>query len=793
MRPAILAFVFGAWLLQRQPALPEWPWVVLLPLVVALAWLLRRHVVVPYLLACAAALLAGFFWATLLAQQRLADALPAEWEGRNVRVVGVVASLPRVGARGERFELDVERVETDGAHVPQRISLSRYFAGYGQPLPADAAQMLRPGERWRLTVRLKRPHGSYNPGGFDFEAWALERNIRATGYVREREAMERLDPLVHRPGYLVERLRFEVRERFQAVLGEARYGAMLQALAIGDQQSVSEEDWETVRRTGVIHLMSISGLHVTMLAGLVFALVHALWRRSERLTLRLPARKAAALAGLLAAAAYAAVAGFAIPTQRTLYMLAVLAAALWAGRNVAFSLVLCWALLAVVVLDPWAVRAPGFWLSFGAVAVLGYVGSGRLTRPGWLAEAARAQWAVTLGLAPLLLALFQQVSLISPLANALAIPLIGLVVTPLTLLGMLVPVDALLHAAHTLMAWCMALLELAARLPLAVWQQHAPAPWTVAVAMAGVLWLLLPRGFPLRWAGTAALAPMFLLLPSPPQHGELRVAVLDVGQGLAVVLQTARHALLYDAGPRYSEQADAGNRVILPYLRAAGIRHLDGMVLSHDDIDHTGGAAAVLQAMPVGWLASSLPSGHFLESLSAQPWRCAAGREWEWDGVRFDMLHPDAGSYAHARLKDNHRSCVLRVSGTHGSLLLTGDIERAAERELLERDAASLAADVLVAPHHGSRSSSTPGFVAAVAPRATIFAAGYRNRFRHPHGQVVRRYQEVGSAIYRSDADGAVLIDFSAGPDMKVRAWRRESPRYWHDGAARVAENGRAG
>lgn len=780
--------------MQRQPALPEVPWFALvlsLPLMM-LAWLLRERAAALHLLVLAAAVLAGFGWAATSAQQRLADALPTAWEGRDIRLTGVVASLPRVSTRSERFEFDVEQVNTIGAQVPRRISLSRYSAGYGRPALSDTASPVRPGERWQLTVRLKRPHGNYNPGGFDFEAWLLERNIRATGYVRERDGMTRLNPLVYSPAYLVDRLRFQVRERFQSVLGEARYGAMLQALAIGDQQAVSEEDWETVRRTGVIHLMSISGLHVTMLAGLVFALVQALWRRSERLALRLPARKAAALAGLLAAASYAAVAGFAIPTQRTLYMLAVLAAALWMGRSVALSLVLCWALLVVVVLDPWAVLAPGFWLSFAAVALLGYIGYGRLTRAGWLIEAARAQWAVTLGLAPLLLALFQQVSLVSPLANALAIPLIGLLVTPLTLLGMLLPIDALLQLAHSLMAWCMALLELGARLPLAVWQQHAPPPWTVAVAMLGVVWLLLPRGFPLRWMGMIALMPMFLLLPAAPQHGEMRVAVLDVGQGLAVVLQTANHALLYDAGLRYSEHADSGNRVILPYLRAAGIRRLDGVVLSHDDIDHVGGAATVLKTMPAGWLTSSLPSGHILHSLSAKSLRCVAGQRWEWDGVRFDMLYPEGEDYLRAGLKDNDRSCVLKVSVTHGSLLLTGDIERKAESELLTRAGELLAADVLVAPHHGSRSSSTPAFIATVDPSATIFTAGYRNRFRHPHDQVVKRYRENGSAIYRSDADGAILIDFASSHGIDVRTWRRSVPRYWHNNAIRVAENGRA-
>jgi competence protein ComEC len=304
------------------------------------------------------------------------------------------------------------------------------------------------------------------------------------------------------------------------------------------------------------------------------------------LALRVPARKVATLAGVLVAGAYTLLAGFAVPTQRTFYMLAVIAIALWSGRVVSISLLLCWALLAVILLDPWAVLAPGFWLSFGAVALLVYAGAGRIAERHWLREAVHTQWVVTLGLTPMLLALFQQVSVVSSLANAFAIPLISLLVTPLTLLGAVFPLDIILLAAHAVMAGCMALLEACARLPMAVWQQHAPPAWTVLLAKSGVAWMLLPRGFPLRWLGVAALAPMFLLLPVPLLPGELRVAVLDVGQGLAVVVQTARHALLYDTGPRYSEEADSGNRIILPYLRGAGISRLDGLVVSHDDNDH---------------------------------------------------------------------------------------------------------------------------------------------------------------------------------------------------------------
>jgi competence protein ComEC len=793
MRSLVLAFVSGVWLLQSQPVLPSWGWPAALLLLVALCFFLQRQAIAFRIAMLAFAFCAGFFWAAGMAHLRLSDALSSGWEGEDIQVVGVVASLPQMQERGERFVFDIERIETQGVHVPGRISITRYFAGYRESAPVAARSEFHPGERWRLTVRLKQPHGTYNPYGFDLELWALERNIRATGYIRKSAANARLQPLVYRPVYLVERLRGQLRERFQSVLRDAPYAGVLRALAIGDDDAISSSDWDLFRRTGTVHLMSISGLHVTMVAGLAFALVYAAWRRVEALVLRLPARKAATLAGLVAAGAYTLLAGYAVPTQRTFYMLAVIAAALWSGRVVAMSLVLCWALLVVSVIDPWAVLAPGFWLSFGAVALLGYAGNHRLRRPGWLGESARAQWVVTLGLTPLLIALFQQVSIVSPLANAFAIPLISLVVTPLTLLGAVIPVDAVLHLAHTVTVWCMDLLRFCAGLPVAVWQQHAPPVWAVLAAIGGILWMLLPRGFPLRWMGGAALAPMFLLLPVQPLPGELRVAILDVGQGLAVVLQTARHALLYDAGPRYSEDADSGSRIILPFLRGAGIARLDGMVVTHDDADHTGGAASVLQGVPVGWLASPLPENHPLTGLAARDLWCFSGQVWHWDGVRFEMLHPAWDSRNAENLKDNDRSCVLKVTSAHGSMLLSGDIERVSEHELLDRSREALAADMLVVPHHGSKTSSTEDFLAMIEPKAAVFTVGYRNRFGHPKPEVVQRYRDLGSEIYRSDRDGAVLVRFTGMQGMDIQGWRHIMPRYWHHGTVGVAENNGSG
>jgi competence protein ComEC len=784
MRFNIIGFALGVCLLQQQPQLPPLEWALLLLPVLVLWWRLSLRVADGRGAKCAAALLAGalfaaagFFYAAAWAQWRLADRLPPQWEGVALALTGVVAGLPQPFEGGVRFDFDIEQVEPAKARLPRRVALS-WYNGTSPEEFQDIAP-IRAGERWRFNVLLRRPHGSANPHGFDYESWLLQRAIGATGYVRPG-GTARLDDLALRPAYFVERTREILRERFWDTLPGYPYAGILIALAIGDQNAIDARQWRLFARTGVSHLMSISGLHVTMVASLFAALVHWLWRRSSALMLALPARKASALAMFLAAFAYCLIAGFAVPAQRTVYMVGVVALALWANRISSVSRVLCFALLVVLLLDPWAVLAPGFWLSFGAVALILYVATGRL-RPGHgVVEWGRVQWAITLGLAPLLLVWFQQMSLVSPLANAVAIPLVSLVVTPLALAGSVLPFDFILQLAHAAMAVQMWLLEWCAGLPLAVWQQHAPAAWTVALALAGTAWLLLPRGVPARWLGVTLLLPMYAVTPAVPAPGAAWVTVLDVGQGLAVFVQTKRHALLYDTGPAYSPEADSGTRVILPYLRASGIARLDAVVVTHNDSDHAGGAAAVLSGLPVGALYSSLSASH-AALLVAPAYRlpCAAGQGWDWDGVRFDLLHPTAGSYAIDKLKSNDRSCVLKISTARGTVLLTGDIEARSEQELLARVPGELRADVLVVPHHGSRTSSTDEFIAAVQPRWAVFTVGYRNRLGHPKEDVVERYRLSGAQMLRTDTAGAVLVRLD-DEGVGVQSYRELRRRYWY-------------
>jgi competence protein ComEC len=783
MRLSIAAFILGVIWLQQQPGLPALHWAGLLPLLATATWLpkagwlatLRRGLILLLFLA------AGFLWAAWRADLRLSDALPPAWEGRDIEIVGVIAGLPEGTPRGWAFPFDVERVTTPGARAPKHISLNRYdyeFANH-RPLP-HAGLELRAGERWRFKVRLKRPHGQANPHGSDSQARWLEENIRGLGHIVRPEEGRRLDLLVVRPTYLIERLRQGADRHISQTLDDEPYAGVIRALAVGNQAAISEGLWRLFRHTGVVHLMSISGLHVTLLGGLLFGLTAFIWRRVPALALRVPTRRAAILAGLGGAGAYALLAGFGVPAQRTLYMLAIVALALWLNRVGSPSRVLVLAAFIVILVDPWAVLSPGFWLSFGAVAAIFYATAHRLEKPAQLRLWSTTQWAVTLALLPGLLLLFREVSLVSPVANAFAIPVVSLLVVPLSLAGAISGVEALLHAAHSVMAACGWLLQGLLMLPGAVWRQHEPPLWAAAFGLLGVLWLLLPRGFPARWLGGLLFLPLFLNKPGPLAHGAFAADVLDVGQGLAVTVRTRSHTLLFDAGPDYAAESDAGSRVVLPHLIAEGVTGLGGLIVSHDDTDHSGGAMAILKDMQPGWLLASLPPFHPAWRGSRKSLPCGRGQHWQWDGVDFEILHPAPLFVNSSKLNDNEKSCVLRISSRHGSLLIPADIERLSEMNLLERVAEKLPADVLVAPHHGSLTSSTAAFVEAIEAKAVIFTVGHRNGFGHPKPEVLRRYRERGCATYRTDRDGAVLLRFESG-GLRLTAWRRAHRRYWQE------------
>ncbi len=726
----------------------------------------------------------------LRAGLRLADALPAALEGQDLVVTGVVAELPRLHADGVRFTFEIESATHDGlpAAVPQRIALGWYRGWDDDALIAAPFEALRAGQRWRFTVRLKQPHGTLNPQGFDTELWLFEQGLRATGTVRatERGPAQRLDDSAAHP---VEQLRQRVRDAIVLRVADPRAAGVLAALAVGDQAAIERSDWELFRTTGIAHLVSISGLHVTMFAWLAGALVGWLWRRSERAMLTLPAPAAARWGGVACAALYSLLAGWGVPAQRTVWMLVTAALLASLGVRWPWPLVLLAAASVVTVIDPWALLQPGFWLSFVAVGLLMTSAPVHPERAAvarrWQALAdtlrhgLRTQVVATLGLAPLTLVFFGQVSVVGFIANLVAIPLVTLLITPLALLGVLLPplwqvgawaVQALSGGLAWLAAW-----------PGAVWTAGAAPLWAQAAGLLGAVLLVAPLPWRVRALALPLMLPLFVPPMARPAEGAMHVTVADVGQGSAVLVRTRHHLLIHDAGPQYSRDSEAGTRVLLPLLRGQATRRIDLLVLSHRDGDHVGGAAAVLAALPATALWSSLDASHPLRAGAVPHTRCEAGQHWQWDGVAFTVLHPRAEDYERPALKPNAMSCVLRVADAQGhSLLLTGDIEAEQEQRLVQTDAAALTSSVLVVPHHGSKTSSTAAFLDAVAPSVAVAQAGYRSRFGHPAPMVVARYAERGIAFVRSDACGAWTWRTDQHASLAMRCERDTAARYWH-------------
>lgn len=769
----VLAFTLGVCLLQQCARLPSATESWLLAgaglVFVALDRCLagRRTGALLLTLACA---LAGFGWAAMRAEWRLAEALPGELEGRDVSVIGVVDALPEITERGVRFWL---RVEQSAEGLPSRLELNWYRERReGEPRPP----LLAPGQRWQLVVRLRRPHASLNPHAPDREARWLEQGVRATGYVRSREPYALLTSEVGGWRVDIERVRATLRQGFEAHAGGSPWNGLMIALTLGDQQSVPEEQWELFRRTGIVHLVVVSGMHITLMGAFGGLMAGGLWRRT-RLALVLPAQKFAVLAGFALATGYALLAGFGIPVQRSLLMLATIAACLLLDRRVAPTRILALALLVVVAADPWAVLAPGFWLSFGAVAILLMIALGERRDSSWLRAAVHAQLAINLAMIPLLLVFFQQFSLVSPLANLVAVPLLSFVVMPLCLVFAAIPLPPLLALAQGLTDLLMIFINWLGAFGLAVWQQAAAPPLLLLAAGAGCLWLLLPRGTPGRLAALLALVPALAWQAPRPPPGAFELTVLDVGQGLAVHLRTAAHELLFDAGPAWPG-GDSGERSVLPYLRAEGVGALDLLVLSHDDSDHSGGADSVLAGLPV---ASRVTEALDPRRASGDgEWQsCSEGGAWNWDGVRFRWLNPPADGTGRAGRDGNHRSCVLGVEGDAGRALLAADIEASTEKRLTETHADALRADLVLAPHHGSRTSSSAVFVGATGARAVIYSVGYRSQFGHPHPEVWARWAAAGATGFRTDSQGAIRARFAEGR-IDLLSEREVRARYWH-------------
>lgn len=740
------------------------------------------------------------------------QALDTALEGQDLRLTGIIAAMPAPAPWGLRFRFAVEQAQramqpNDAPDAPVRLPPLVELSVPGLQRGAAAGPLpLAAGERWSMTVRLKAPHGLRNPQGFDQELWLWEQGVQATGYVRTGRAQaapQRMGQTWRHPVALLrQRLRDAIvanhampaalRQAWPAAVAPAtwqRARGVVAALVVGDQGAIAQRDWEIFRATGVAHLMSISGLHITLFAWVAAALLGHAWRRSAHLCLWLPAPTAALAGGVLLALGYALLSGWGVPAQRTAAMLAVVTALRLAGARWPWHQVWLLALAAVVLADPWALWQAGFWLSFVAVGVLFAAAPEDGAAPLGLRARAlallRTQAVVTLALTPLGLLLFGQISLAGMLANLLAIPWVTLVVTPLALAGMCWA--PLWHLATASVLPLNAALAGLAQAPVAQLFLPAAPLWAGLAAIAGGILLVLRLPWPMRLLGLPLLLPAFWWQPARPAHGSFTLLAADVGQGNAVLVRTQSHSLLYDTGPRHGPDSDAGQRVLLPLLRAQGER-LDMLMLSHGDNDHTGGAASVRRAQPQAALHGAA-SPEWPLAVQRSVAACAAGQRWVWDGVAFEVLHPLPGKATLAPdvrpAKDapNTRSCVLRIEAAGGATaLLAGDIERAQEAALLARGA-PLRADWLLVPHHGSKTSSSAEWIAAVSPRHAVVQAGYRNRYGHPAAPVMQRYAAQGVQPVTSAACGAAL--WSSARPLHLDCERERAPRHWQAAARR--------
>lgn len=709
--------------------------------------------------------LAGLALAVMHGQSAMALRLPAELSGREWLIEGRVLGLPIVEADAVRFELRV----TAGHGAAARLVGRKLRLGWYVHAP-DTVPVIEPGSRWRLKVKLRRPRGLVNPGGFDFERRALEQRIAATGHVVDAGSASRLAP-----GYGLDAWRGELSARIREAVPDPS-SRFVSALALGDTRALDDHDWQVLRATGLTHLIAISGFHVGLVAGFGVLLGRCLYRLLPALARRCPRPQGCALAALGLAAVYTALAGFALPTVRTLLMIAAVLLARLLRRPQAPSQALAFALIVVLVVDPLSVLAPGFWLSFLGVAWLMWCLPGPSTSGLWRPYL-QAQGIAVLGLLPASVWFFSQASLPGPLVNLVGIPWISLGVVPLCLAGLaLAPVwaaaaAACWQAAAALMALLWRLLEWVAAWPAALAWLPEPTPAAIVLAMAGTFWLLLPRGVPGKGLALLLLLPMLWPRLDRPDHGEADLLLLDVGQGLALVVRTRNHVLLYDAGPAMPRGLDLGESVVVPALRARGLRRVHTLVLSHGDNDHAGGAAAVMAAFPPERVFA--PEGWARTGMAT----CEAGQGWTWDGVSFRFLHPPR----YFPYQRNESSCVLRIEAAGASVLLPGDIGRHVEARLAALPARQAAADVLLVPHHGSDTSSSLDLIAAVRPRLALLPVGHDNRFRLPKPVVLGRYARYGVVVHDTATSGAIGLRLGADGPGPVARLRQDRRRYWRD------------
>jgi len=753
-----LAFLLGNLLFQQFSFLPHLAWLFLLAvLTFCVSGLLPRAALLAWFLL-------GFGWSLGYAHFLLPGALPEACLYTPIQVSARIHGIPEYDGHRARFDAELN-VPEDSACQVDKASLRARVSWYRTEL------VPRAGELWMFTVKLRQTRNYYNDGGFDYEAYLLGLGIRHSATVTTGI----------RTGEAVPGLRSRLASRIDQLLAERPAKGVVRALLIGERSGLSEEQKLDFLHSGTLHLMAISGLHIGMIAGLGYFLVSQSWRLIPGLLLLVPAPVAAAFGAVILATFYAYLAGFTLPTQRALIMLLVVMLGIISRRSSDSGAILGSALLVVQLIDPFSVNLPGFWLSFIAVGLLLF-GVSKNINASYIAQWSKAQLVLFVGLLPMSLLYFQGASLVAPIANVVAIHWVGLAVLPPAFIGVALDVSGfplgglLLVFAANSMEWLMQLLHLLARIPLA-WLGHGTqAGVFLILAGLGIILLIVPVGKPVRLLGIILLLPLLFGQRPTPAEGAFWFDMLDVGEGLAIVVRTKDHTLVYDAGPSFSSGFDTGQAVILPWISRQGVRQIDTMMISHGDNDHIGGAYSLLEGIPVSQVLSSVPER--FESAS----ECRGGSRWEWNEVQFEILHPPEPW----PFDGNNRSCVLRVSNSSHSVLITGDIESMAEFRL-RKAIPELEADVLVVPHHGSRTSSSEAFIRAVAPRYALVSTGFRNRFGFPRPDITKRYENLDVPVLNTAEEGGIRIQFPEDRHGGIPVgYLDEHRRYWYSAPAEV-------
>lgn len=763
-----IAFLIGDLYLQSFAVLPKPFFVGFLLAAGFLFWIFcRKKWALNYL---PFAFILGFVWSAWYANHLLSWSLAKEFENQSIIITGTIASLPTSDNWGENFIFLADKF--------QKKNIIKYESAYLRLSWSNLNETLKVGDRWRLNVRLKRIHGLQNPGGFDYEAWSLQKGLRAKGYV-----LTKADNILiahHWYTLPIHQFRQLLQENIERYAPHTKMTPWLIALIIGERNHIPSEHWQVLRNTGTNHLMAIAGLHIGLMAGFTHIIVSWLWRCSRRLPLIFPASQAGASCAVLIAILYSLLAGFSIPTQRACIMLSIFILTLLTRRQINSWYPWSLALLLVLLLNPLSVLTESFWLSFGTIALIIYGMGGRLAPTGKWWKWFRVQWVIGLGLFPLSLFLFQECSLISFIANSIAIPWLGFFVLPFCFLSALFLLISptigtlLLFLADKSLSGLWIVLTWFSHLQFSTWHQAVPYQGFLFLTFMGVFLLLLPVGFPGRWFGLIWLMPLAFYKPIRPSTGDFWLTILDVGQGLAAIVQTKHHLLVYDAGPKYSENFDVGETVILPYLNSIYATKVNMLVISHGDNDHIGGAQALIKSLALKSIKTSVPEK--LKLPKEKKFYCLAGNTWTWDHVKFTFLHPTLDTLN----MGNDSSCVLLIDNSKQRILLAGDIEKKAEKILLEEMPEKLQAEILIAPHHGSKTSGIKEFVLTVSPRFVIYATGYLNRYHFPHQHVTQIYTEIGSQQLNTAYTGAIHFKLTQSPSiLQPELYRVTHNRYW--------------